>query len=159
MIIMVTVKATVMLNSQRTQWGRGGWGGEILETLKQWVVMHWSPGGAGSGALPRCALSSQLCRSHTASSGLHRGTMPFLRVSALSPPHCHWLQILFVARAAPVAQVNPQCASAGSVLRVHQPRSRALQPSAPSHLGSGQCFVLTLSHASSPITGGWAARS
>lgn len=49
MIIMVTVKATVMLNSQRAQWGQGREKKEILQILKKWAFVHWSCSGAGSG--------------------------------------------------------------------------------------------------------------
>lgn len=62
--------------------------------------MHWSPGGAGSGALPRCALSSQLSVTHC----ILRATQ---RHNAISQSECPVATSLSLAP-------NPVCCKSSS---------------------------------------------
>lgn len=118
MIIMVTVKATVMLNSQRAQWGQGREKKEILQILKKWAFVHWSCSGAGSGIVS-CHCLTRLQASHWlrpqghATARCHFSKHPV----TTSASRLYWGQILVLTRAAPAGQRNSWCPSAGSIPR------------------------------------------
>lgn len=142
MIIMVTVKATVMLNSQRAQWGQGREKKEILQILKKWAFVHWSCSGAGSGivschCLTRLQVSHWLRPRGHATARCHFPKHPV----TTSASRLYWGQILVLTRAAPAGQRSSWCPSAGSIprnisasLRQSSLRQSSATPWHPKHL-------------------------